>query len=153
MCIHAWRHLPIMRMTHSVFRQILLFAENNFPNEVGGALGARDDVVVEFFADNGLAYGRKDAYAPNTELINKQIQIWSKNNISFSGIFHSHPDRGKSLSGNDVYYIQRIMRSLPASVDSLYFPIVTPANGSILIFKAVFKNGDLKITREELETF
>lgn len=39
-----------MRMTHYVFRQILLFAENNFPNEVGGALGAKDDVVFISFS-------------------------------------------------------------------------------------------------------
>lgn len=140
-----------MKITYYVFQQTKLFAETNFPAEVGGALGIKNGVIIDFLPDIGLSVEKMGVYVPNTELINEKLRIWTESNISFGGIFHSHPDCSNSLSNDDIFYIQKIMDCMPSNIVFLYFPLVLPSSGNMVAFKAVKNSCEFSIVREDIE--
>lgn len=117
------------------------------PFEIGGIIGETSGVICEVLIDNRInEYGK---YTPDTEMINRTIFSWSKKNINFKGIFHSHYPCNNSLSQGDIEYIKKIMISVNKFYSHLYFPIVIPQK-NITVYKAEVKHNKLRITNDEL---
>lgn len=120
------------------------------PPEAGGIIGSRNDVVCFFQYDVGLPIYDHAEYTPNLSFLNQTILQWSKQNIHFSGLVHSHPFGQEELSNSDIEYIHAIMESMPQGFQSLFFPIVIP-HIKIIPFKAALENNHISIHRDTLE--
>lgn len=132
-----------MKIFKNVFEEIIYSCKPSFI-ETGGPIGSRNNIITTYKLDIG-EYCR---YSPNTENIENIVYDWKNESIDFCGIFHSHP-QGEILSKADIEYINRIMLSVSDYYDFLYFPIVIP-HKNIVPYKAVFKNGKVEITDDEL---
>lgn len=117
------------------------------PVEVGGIIGADDEVINHFAIDeDGFEYGR---YSPNTEYLNQIISEWENKGISFWGIYHSHYPSGEKLSNADVEYIKAIMLSVGDYYKELYFPVVIPKK-KIFSYKAKLNDGVVIISNDQI---
>lgn len=133
-------------MKKEVFNSIIEGCPNTAV-EIGGILGAVSDVVTEYVFDEGKAeYGK---YTPSAEMINNMIFVWSKKDIDFCGIYHSHYPENERLSQEDVEYIKRIMISVSSIYKQLYFPIVIPKK-NIISYKAQINDSKISITHDAL---
>lgn len=65
-------------------------------------------------------------YIPNTQFLNETIEEWKWRGIKFRGIFHTHTPQWAELSNEDRVYIIDILKAMPCSMESLYFPLVFP---------------------------
>lgn len=139
-----------MNILHNVLEN-LLCALPYAPPEMGGILGGKAGIVSTFIIDTGLDhanhYGR---YYPDVQKLNQVINNWAKNGISFYGIFHSHFPGGNQLSPGDKKYIQRIMLSMPPDINTLYFPLILPAE--IVGYQANRSGSQICICRNDIIT-
>ena len=135
-----------MLILKSVYYDIMMSAPI-VPPESGGIMGAKDDVVIEYFTDSGR---RNDGYSyfPDIEKLNRQVDRWSDLGISLSGFYHTHTPMGTGLSAADVQYICQIMNSVQHVITSMYFPIVIPKQ-TMIVYKAQLI-GELVITEEKI---
>lgn len=138
-----------MKIRHTIYNQILYFCPN-VPPEVGGIIGASNDVIDAVFFDSGLYQDRMAIYTPNVNRINKVIAQWKKDDIRFLGLFHSHPKFQEVLSSGDIEYIRSIMFSMPENVNELYFPIVIP-NSHLISYKAINQNHTILIVDDTID--
>lgn len=93
--------------------------------EAGGILGGKDGVIGRFVLDEGQEH-YSDKYVPNVLFMNQKIAEWLESGIEFCGLVHNHLTKAPKLSHEDAVYIRQIMRSLPPSLEQLYFPLVIP---------------------------
>lgn len=101
------------------------------PPEIGGILGGKSGIISTYVIDLGLdVFDNYDHYYPNVKRLNQIINDWTKQEISFYGIFHSHFSGGEQLSLGDQKYIFQIMMTMPQEVNELFFPIILP-NGMV----------------------
>ena len=96
------------------------------PPETGGVIGGKNGVITVFEFDIFDGNGFSNSYRPNVKFLNKVIQKWITDGISFMGVFHSHEPSNVELSMPDRGYIIRIMEEMPTEINELYFPIVFP---------------------------
>lgn len=135
-----------MKLKKDIYDKIIMECPVS-PIEVGGILGGISNVITCYFSDDGKnEYGK---YTPNTKIINKIIYNWSKAGIDFLGIYHTHYPKEEKLSEADIEYIKKIMMVVYPIYKYLYFPIVIPQT-SMVVYKAVMKNGKICIENEEL---
>lgn len=59
-----------------------------------------------------------------------------KKEITFYGIFHTHFFGVNTLSIGDKNYIESIMKSMPISIEKLFFPIVVMPQKEIAGYEA-----------------
>lgn len=120
--------MDIMRLTRSVYTEIL-HTVGHFSPECGGILGAREDgIITNFFFDaNGTR--SPTGYAPDVASINAMlINDWMPRGILMAGIVHSHANGVEVPSCMDVGYGIRILQALD-TVERFYLPIVTWIEG------------------------
>ncbi|MBL7107461.1 MAG: hypothetical protein ISS77_07645 [Phycisphaerae bacterium] len=120
-------HMPVVKIAHSVCKDILLTVGAR-PVESGGILlgpvGTND--VTDFFFDNGGSC-TGSTYSPDcTTLRQKMKKEWLPAGIDMKGFVHSHPGTFDRLSTGDMVYINRL---LDKNDDMTMFvaPIVTPS--------------------------
>lgn len=99
------------------------------PPEAGGILGSKDGCICAFVYDPGTPDTTRGCYTPNVAYLNKVIEQWQVQGITFSGIVHSHPPGQNRLSKADQSYIEVILNHMPLQISALYFPIVIPGEG------------------------
>ncbi len=113
-----------MKMTKQVFREISEYFKNNTGYEKGGILGSNYGEIINcFFPDEQAFLTTANAYYPNVNSLNTQINKWARENIAFRGIIHCHLTDTPELSHADKCYIEKIMRVIPPGT-KLYFPII-----------------------------
>lgn len=134
-----------MKILSDVYERIIQCAP--VPPEKGGIIGIKDGFVCSYFYDNNSPRRNRAIYIPNIDLLNDKIQEWEEKSIGFSGMFHSHPINQPELSVDDIEYIKVIFQAMPASIKSLYFPIVLP-NVALVSFKAI-RQGDAIYIHED----
>lgn len=99
------------------------------PPEAGGILGSSNGCICAFAYDPGTPDITRNCYTPNVDFLNRIIEQWQTQGITFYGIVHSHPTGQQKLSEADLSYIQTILDCMPEQIDALYFPIVIPGEG------------------------
>lgn len=87
-------------------------------------------------------------YSPNTEKMNTCISTWSKDNIIFCGIFHSHLGNNEMLSEGDLHYIKKIMLSMPKRIQKLYFPLIVLPQNKMKLFTAIKHGQEIEIMED-----
>lgn len=140
-----------MKISKNIYQKII-HCFPDVPPEAGGILGrSKDGVIVAFHFDPGK--GNVDAtraiYTPNISRLNQQIKIWASNEIQFCGIIHSHPPKAKSLSKQDIEFINTIMYAMPNHISFLYFPVVFP-HQRMICFRAD-RHNPIMICEENIE--
>lgn len=138
-----------MEIRNTIYNQVLNYCPN-VPPEVGGILGASNDVIDAVFFDCGLHRHKMAIYTPNVDRLNKAIIQWQKDGIQFLGLFHSHPKGQETLSSDDIEYIKSILFGISESVNELYFPIVIP-NSHIVSHKAINQNHNILIVSDTID--
>ena len=120
------------------------------PFEFGVVLGEKQGIICSVYFDIGEADGRSNYYSPDINAINCVIECWSRKEIRFCGIAHSHPNNQNTLSGDDIKYIKAIMETMPEEINYLYFPIVFPTN-KILSYKAERNENAILIANDDVQ--
>lgn len=118
--------------------------------ECGGILGAYPNrPISEFYYDKS---GENTAlsYTPDFEAINNILKNeWNPRGIYMVGIVHSHVNQGGFPSCGDLFYGERILRSL--STEKFFLPVITISplkfNGYSIQLDA---SGKLKTTKEKI---
>lgn len=119
------------------------------PPETGCVLGAQNGVITTYVYDAGILQCNVAAYEPQIDVLNHVIMQWSKMDVQFLGIAHSHPNGQTSLSSGDVKYIHSIMNTMPHSVNTLFFPLVFPGD-KIISYVALKSSGEVKIIPDNI---
>lgn len=122
----------------------ILNAFSKAPIESGGILGIdNNNTICKFYFDK-TAKHTNSSYTPSISILNRIINNWHQDNISFIGIVHSHANLYNQPSYDDSIYAKAIKDSNP-SLPFLIFPIVTiiDNNPSITFYK--YKNNFSKI--------
>lgn len=120
------------------------------PPEIGGILGSRNDEIDELVLDMTKNVHNKGIYEPNVSFLNKCIDEWNEQKITFQGMFHTHALNWPGLSSDDKTYVVQIMSAMPASIKKLYFPLVFPQD-SIKVFYAEKRGNQIIISEEKIE--
>lgn len=134
-----------MKISKIVYQSLIGNCSCN--SESGGILGLTSNIITHYQFDTPIDLSEY-YYRPNTQNLNLIISKWQECEITFAGIFHSHPTGITSLSFGDESYIKDIMQAV--SLSPLYFPIIAPRKG-MKFYKATFKNDTTIITNEEVE--
>lgn len=120
-------HMPVVKIAHSVCKDILLTVGAR-PVESGGILlgpvGTND--VTDFFFDNG-GNCTGSTYSPDYVILRQKMKKeWLPAGIDMKGFVHSHPGSFDRLSTGDMVYINRL---LDKNNDMTMFvaPIVIPS--------------------------
>ena len=125
----------------------------NQKTESGGLLGFdMNKTIVCTYLDNGLSNAKdKYTYYPNISLFNKKLGEWAEIDVSFAGIFHTHYSDKGVLSVADIHYIEKILLSLPKTIEYLYFPILLIPSRAFIPFEAkIGDNGNIQIQEDNL---
>lgn len=137
--------LQIMIITSEAYTQLL--ACTPVPPETGGLLGGNENVIRYIVFDIAEKDYTRAEYKPDISYLNGMICNWNERNISFYGLFHSHPDYVDLLSSVDKDYISKILCVFSGA--TLYFPIVIPGK-EVIPYKAYRRNETVFICKDEL---
>ena len=138
-----------MRIKRAVFQKLITSCPI-VPPEVGGILGSHSGIVDTVVFDTGSRIMKSAVYIPDATYLNSELEKWHHEEISFCGLFHSHPRGQETLSKDDIEYIQTIMFSLPDTVSQLFFPIVIP-NSHLISYKAINQNHSILIVDDTID--
>lgn len=129
----------------------ILNAMPSKPPEKGGIIGGKDEEICIWKYDAGLKE-RGCVYQPNVDFLNRVIASWTENGYDFMGILHVHFGGAKLLSEGDKRYIEKIMKAMPDSVKTLYFPVVVQPEKEFISYKAALDSqGKLEIVLDEVK--
>lgn len=138
-----------MKILANVLNYIINFY-STVPPESGGILGGTQNTITEYYHDNSIQSDMIAEYIPNIFHLNIKIHTWYKNGIEFYGLIHSHPSAEDTLSSSDIDYITNIMKAIPETNLSLYFPIIIP-HQKIIPYIAQKKDNNIKISKDILQ--
>ncbi len=138
-----------MRIRKNLYEKIQNLV-NPFPPECGGILGRKGNIVTDFVYDEGMKSEKMCSYVPNVKVLNEIIQRWKDEDITFSGIFHTHYFSIRTLSHGDRCYIEAIMQNMPDEVKELYFPIVVMPQKEMVAYKAIKDANQILIVEDEV---
>lgn len=139
-----------MKIEKSVYKEILS-SINDAPPEMGGILGKKEDVVLTFEIDFGQTTNEVCNYSPNVDRLNLIISKWQEEGIEFAGIFHTHFFSVSTLSEGDVYYVDKIMRNMPSTINELFFPVIALPEKNFVSYKALLNEEQLSIKKQDIE--
>ena len=123
----------------------------NIPPESGGILGTSNGIIInQFVFDRGLVVNNSCIYSPNTIYLNQVIKEWERQDIKFSGIFHTHAIQWPTLSNGDKYYIAKVLNALYPGIQKLYFPLVFPGK-NIKAYLAIKEKGNIVIDEDYIK--
>jgi len=118
--------IPIIRMSRHVACEVMRTVGANPPETGGILLGPLDsNDITEFYFDITAKCGGVTYEPDHLTLQRKMKQEWIPAKRDMKGFVHSHPSRFDQLSGGDLIYIKRLLKSNP---EMPYFvaPIVIP---------------------------
>lgn len=138
-----------MQIYKDVFNEIMNI-EIDAPPEVGGIIGGNKNIVKKHFLESGLVSNKACSYTPNVSLLNAIIAEWETKGVYFMGIYHTHFNDVQTLSEGDVQYINRIMYSMPTTIERLYFPLVILPSRKMICYMALNKSDSIEICRDDL---
>ena len=118
------------------------------PPEQGGILGIKNGIVCEYYHDGSCNIADRAVYEPDVDTLNRKIEEWDAQGISFGGIVHSHLSGQNTLSAEDKKYIELLLGTLNGQ--TLYFPIVIPSAEQVISYVAERKSGDIIIRQDEI---
>ena len=109
-----------------------------------------DGIVCAYYHDHSGAVTDSAVYVPDIETLNQVILRWENRGIRFAGLVHSHLAGQSTLSTSDTAYIRSVFDLLPEQIETLFFPIVIPAEGKIAAFAAKRHGKDVIIQPDEI---
>lgn len=135
---------PILNYLHSHI--------SSFPPETGGVLGSSDGTMINMaIMDRPTANQYTCYYSPNVSFLNECINNWQVQDIHFMGLFHTHFEGVETLSTADKHYISNIMKAMPSTITSLFFPIYVLPQRELISYRATITNEKIEIHRENIE--
>lgn len=140
-----------MDITYEIHEKIVKEVPDH-PPEIGGILGARNNVVCNAVFDYGTQWQKleKCHYTPDVEYLNRCIAEWEVSGISFYGVFHTHFFGVDTLSEGDRQYIKRIMQAMPDTKKKLYFPVIVLPNRKMISYMCRMRCGKIEITGDSI---
>ena len=140
-----------MKITQKMY-DLIKNSSNSKQVEIGGILGGlKSDTVSDIVLDEqDISSVCRFTYTPNVQFLNDKIAQWQEEEKTFLGIFHSHFSGCRMLSSMDTEYIENIMRAMPDTVKSLYFPVYTMPDQTLNVYKAKTEKGNTVIEKDEL---
>lgn len=139
-----------MRVTDTLYQTIFTKVPPP-PPETGGILGGQCGLITHCHFDSGQCTQTAPAhYQPDSELLNRVIQVWQADNIQFYGLFHSHYPHDTKLSPGDRKYISKIMLSMPPNIHTLYFPLILPGT-TVISYRVDRYDSDVRIVCDKIE--
>lgn len=120
------------------------------PPEQGGILGVKNGIVCEYYHDDSVGTTESAVYVPEVAVLNKKIEEWSAEKITFGGIIHSHLLGQSKLSAGDEEYIKQLFELLSPKINLLYFPIIIPETGDFISFVAERGKNGVTIRPDEI---
>lgn len=140
-----------MKVTKKVIN-VLTYGIGNDPPETGGIFGIKNCGVVSkvILEKKKEVFKCACRYVPDVDFLNKCIEEWENNKISFAGMFHTHFAGVKTLSDTDEKYICNIMKCMPDSVSVLYFPVWVLPEKILVGYRAEKVENGIHISNEEV---
>jgi proteasome lid subunit RPN8/RPN11 len=81
---------------------------DNLPQESGGFLGGKDNVVMGIMpTHNQHLYNRTDTFAVTSDDMQRAYEFFAKNGLTYFGLYHSHPKGVAYPSPEDIRTGQR----------------------------------------------
>lgn len=139
-----------MKILGSVYEMILKNVPDHMP-ETGGMLGGHDNTITTVMFDHGKTDDfRRCHYTPDVARLNNCLLDWGKTGIEFFGLIHTHFYGVESLSDGDITYIKKIIKAMPSSKKSLYFPVVVFPDKKIITYQCCMDGEILTVTEDPL---
>lgn len=130
-----------------IFRN-MLNSPIGFSCETGGYIGVSNNVVVEYWFDEGILGTNSYTYIPDAEKFEKFITMCNEKRIERQGILHTHLNKDATLSNKDRIFIEKILGINPQIVE-MYFPVVIPGK-TLRIYKGKKIKGVIKIIENKI---
>ncbi|HEX3355754.1 MAG TPA: Mov34/MPN/PAD-1 family protein [Tepidisphaeraceae bacterium] len=133
-CPEASLEIPVVIMRHQVLCQIMNTIAAR-PAETGGILlGPIESEVIDDYYFDATADCSQVTYSPDYLTLRKKMkEDWIPGGRDMKGFVHSHPDALDRLSGGDLEYIRRLLKSNP-DMQQFVAPIVIPSQFRIAVF-------------------
>lgn len=106
----------------STYEKIQKELSKNPKFECGGILGKSKNCITAFEYDKTGSNKSSNMYFPDVETLNAILETWEKENISFCGFVHSHPNGSSELSNGDINFALKIINNFD-NMDSLLMGI------------------------------
>jgi len=95
--------ITLLQITQRHYDIITKQAADNFPRETGGYLGGKDGVVQAILPIYNLHDGNQtDTFAFSTEDTERAKLFFKKHNLTYFGLYHSHPNGIPYPSHTDI---------------------------------------------------
>lgn len=91
--------------------------------ETGGILGGRGRFVSRFCFD-ALAAADDNTYSPNVDFLNEALWAWQAEGLDFLGFIHSHDQKPRHLSTNDLSYARSILDANRGAISRVFFVLL-----------------------------
>lgn len=93
----------LFKITKRHYDLVIKQAIDNLPQESGGFLGGKDDVIQAVLpTHNQHLYNKTDTYALTDEDFDRSRQFFEKHGLHYYGVYHSHPNGAAIPSQTDI---------------------------------------------------
>ncbi|MFC1559764.1 Mov34/MPN/PAD-1 family protein [Candidatus Margulisiibacteriota bacterium] len=97
-------------ITNRQYELIMHQAQSCYPQESGGILGGREDVILGILPiHNKFLYDRTGTFGMDTDDIDRGYQFLAKHKLDYYGIYHSHPKGIPYPSKEDLSHGQKFI--------------------------------------------
>ncbi len=95
-------------ITRRQFDLIMNQAQAVYPQEAGGILGGREDVILGVLpVPNQYLYDRTQTFGMTADDVDRGYRFLAKHNLEYYGVYHSHPKGVPYPSQQDLAHNQR----------------------------------------------
>ena len=94
---------PGFKLTRKHYETIVKQGLDNYPKEIGGFLGGRDNMIQAIQPlFNQHLYNRTDTFSFTPEDVERAHAFFKKHNMTYYGLYHSHPKGAPIPSDTDI---------------------------------------------------
>lgn len=100
----------MFKITQRQYDIIIKQVQTNYPFESGGFIGGTDFIIKAILPIfNKDESNKQDVFGLNHDDLNRAYQFFSKHQLDYYGIYHSHPKGPAIPSEQDLKHIQRYL--------------------------------------------
>jgi len=104
----CWYNVPVFIITNRQYDLIMHQAQACYPQEAGGILGGRENVILGVLpVFNQFLYDRTKTFGMTADDIDRGYRFLAKHDLEYYGIYHSHPKGIPYPSREDLSHNQR----------------------------------------------
>ena len=88
----CWYNVPVFIITNRQYDLIMHQAQACYPQEAGGILGGRENVILGVLpVFNQFLYDRTKTFGMTADDLDRGYRFLAKHNLEYYGIYHTHP--------------------------------------------------------------